>query len=61
MQNFYGLPGLQSAFIKIENEEQTEQTELEMTLHFAGRVQDKDGSGRELIQYSYISLKKDLL
>ena len=30
-----------------------------MTLHFAGRVQDRDGSGRELIQYSYISLKSD--
>ena len=57
MQNFYALEGLQSAFIKIENEEQNEQAELEMTLHFAGRVQDKDGSGRELIQYSYISLK----
>ena len=37
MQNFYGLPGLEPAFIK------TEKSEFDMTLHFAGRVQDKDG------------------
>ena len=54
MQSFYGLPGLQAAFIK------TEQSEFDMSLHFAGRVQDNDGSGRELIQYSYINLKQDI-
>ena len=51
MQSFYGLPGLQSAFIK------TEQSEFDMSIHFTGRVQDKDGSGHELIQYSFINLK----
>ena len=30
-------------------------------MHFASVVQDTDGSGRDLLQYSYADLKDDLL
>lgn len=32
-----------------------------MTIHYAAVVADKGGSGRELIQYSYVNLKEDIL
>ena len=32
-----------------------------MTVHYAAVVADKGGSGRELIQYSYVNLKEDIL
>ena len=48
-----GQPGIQSAFAKME--------EYGMSVHFVNRVTDKEGSGKNLIQYSYISLKQDAL
>ena len=48
-----GWPGLQGAFAKTED--------YGISVHFANNVIDKDGSGQELIQYSYISLKQDVL
>ena len=48
-----GTPGMQSAFAKTE--------EYGMSVHFVNRVTDKEGSGNELIQYSYISLRQDAL
>ena len=33
----------------------------EIQLHFALKVQDKEGNGRKLIQYSYISLHADAI
>ena len=32
-----------------------------MTVHFAGIVQDRDGSGTDLIQYSQFELREDIL
>ena len=32
----------------------------DISLHYASRVIDKEGSGKDLIQYSYIDLKQDL-
>jgi hypothetical protein len=33
----------------------------DIQLHFALKIQDKEGSGKELIQYSYISLAEDAI
>ena len=44
---------MQGAFAKTE--------EYGMSVHFVNRVTDKEGSGQDLIQYSYISLKQDAL
>ena len=32
-----------------------------MSVHFASKVTDKEGSGKALIQYSHVDLKEDLL
>ena len=32
-----------------------------MSIHFTSIVQDTDGSGSDLLQYSYVELKSDLL
>ena len=48
-----GRPGLQGAFIKKEKSG--------LSVHFTSIVQDTDGSGRDLLQYSYVELKSDLL
>jgi hypothetical protein len=45
--------GLQPAFIKKEKSG--------LSLHFANTVQDTDGSGGDLLQYSYAEMKDDLL
>ena len=44
--------GLQFVFAKGSS------TELEF--HFSFKVRDKDGSGKNLIQYSYVSLRSDI-
>ena len=44
---------MQSAFAKTE--------EYGMSVHFVNNVIDKEGSGQEIIQYSYISLRKDAI
>ena len=48
-----GFAGLQGAFIKKEKNG--------LSLHFANIVQDTDGSGSDLLQYSYVEIKNDLL
>lgn len=48
-----GHAGLQCAFIKTEK--------FGLSVHFAGLVQDTDGSGRDLQQHIYANLKEDLL
>ena len=48
-----GKAGLQGAFIKEEK--------LGLSLHYANVVQDTDGSGSDLLQYSYVEMKQDLL
>ena len=48
-----GYAGVQGAFMKKEK--------FGMTVHFAGIVQDRDGSGTDLIQYSQFELRWDLL
>ena len=48
-----GKVGLQGAFIKKEKSG--------LSVHFTTRVQDKDGSGSDLLQYSYVSMKSDLV
>ena len=48
-----GYPGLQGAFIKKEKSG--------LSIHFTSIVQDTDGSGSDLLQYSYVELKSDLL
>jgi hypothetical protein len=48
-----GHAGLQAAFIKKEK--------LGLSLHYANVVQDTDGSGSDLLQYSYVEMKQDLL
>ena len=32
-----------------------------MSVHFTNRIKDSEGTGNELIQYSYISLKEDAI
>ena len=48
-----GFPGLQGAFAKVED--------YGMSFHYANVVIDKEGTGNDMIQYSYISLKQDAL
>ena len=48
-----GKPGLQGAFAKTEN--------YGLSFHFTNLVKDTEGTGIQLIQYSYISLKQDAL
>ena len=48
-----GEPGLQGAFAKAE--------EYGLSFHFTNEVVDIEGTGNEMIQYSYISLKQDAL
>ena len=48
-----GYAGVQGAFIKKER--------FGMTVHFAGIVQDRDGTGTDLIQYSQFELRQDIL
>ena len=48
-----GAPGLQGAFIKKEKSG--------LSVHFTNKVQDTDGSGSDLLQYSYVSMKDDLV
>ena len=48
-----GIAGVQGAFAKTED--------YGLSVHFANRVIDKYGNGQNLIQYSYISLKQDVL
>ena len=45
--------GVQGAFMKSEK--------YGLSVHFASRVLDTDGSGMELLQYSYADLKEDAL
>ena len=35
--------------------------EYGLSVHFASVIQDTDGSGRDLLQYSYAELKGDVL
>ena len=44
---------MQGAFIKKEKSG--------LSVHFTSKVQDTDGSGSDLLQYSYVELKGDLL
>ena len=44
-----GAPGLQVAFSKAE--------EYGMSVHYQNEVKDSEGTGNDLISYSYISLK----
>ena len=48
-----GQPGLQGAFAKTE--------EYGLSFHFTNEVTDKEDTGNDLIQYSFISLKEDAL
>ena len=48
-----GVAGLQPAFIKKEK--------LGLSLHYSNMVQDTDGDGSDLLQYSYVEMKHDLL
>ena len=48
-----GKPGLHGAFIKKEKSG--------MSVHFTSIVQDTDGSGSDLMQYSYAEMKSDLI
>ena len=48
-----GKPGLQGAFIKKEKSG--------LSVHFTSRAQDTDGSGSDLLQYSYANIKEDLV
>ena len=48
-----GKPGLQGAFMKEEKSG--------LSVHFTSVVQDIDGSGSDLMQYSYAEMKSDLI
>lgn len=48
-----GYAGLQGASIKKEK--------FSLSIHFTSIVQDTDGSGSDLLQYSYVELNSDLL
>merc|ERR1719510_1615761 len=48
-----GYPGLQGSFMKFEK--------YGISVHYASVVQDTDGSGSDLLQYSYAELKGDVL
>jgi len=48
-----GTPGIRFAFALGDLSE--------LQIHFAFKILDKDGTGKKLIQYSYITLKKDAI